>query len=131
MPRLWMIDPKTLCRKHLVAEHHECHVFLGKLKLAHKMAGYISANLFSLEDLFWRHEALAAEMAERGYEHVTPFPTYRRTKELGAYLPVHSLINRTNARLELHRRCPACHEMWEDRQHRGCPTPPPEVIQEE
>ena len=108
MPRLWMVPPENLCRKHLVAEHHECHVFLGKLKHQHSLTGYIDHNLFSLEDLYWRHEALTSELVKRGYYHATPFPSYRAVMEYGAYLPEHGQIDREAAAKELYGRCPAC-----------------------
>lgn len=120
MPRLWMVPPENLCRKHLVAEHHECHVFLGKLKAGHKLDGYIEHNLFSLEDLFWRHEALAFRLEWLGYEHKSPFAPRREVMALGAYLPAHGRIDREAAAKELYGRCPACNAnrlLWEDPKH--------------
>ena len=29
--RMWMIDPKLLCRKHLLGEHLEIHMFVGTI----------------------------------------------------------------------------------------------------
>ena len=30
--RQWMVDPRLLCRKHLLGEHVENHMFIGTLK---------------------------------------------------------------------------------------------------
>jgi hypothetical protein len=113
MPRLWIVDPATLCRQHLVAEHHESHVFLGKLKLRHKLDGYISAGLFALDDLRVRHEAVVAEMERRGMQHKTPFPAIDEVLALGAYLSPHPPIDPDFSLTELHRRCPECRQLWE------------------
>lgn len=109
MPRLWMVDPSRMCRKHLLGEHHESHVFLGKLKHQHRLDGYIAANHFSIHDLWDRHEALVQELAVRGYRHVSPFPEPATIKFLGFYLPPHPPINRPAAEMELlSRGCDCC-----------------------
>lgn len=108
MPRLWMTDPTAMCRKHLLAEHHECHVFLGKLRKGHRLDGYIASNLFSLYDLHARHERLVLEMLRRGYSHSSPFPDQFEVEALGAYLPLHKPICRASAKAELDRRCDEC-----------------------
>jgi len=28
--RMWMLNPKALCRKHLMGEHVEIHMLVGK-----------------------------------------------------------------------------------------------------
>jgi hypothetical protein len=73
--RIWDIDPARLCRQHLLAEHRELHglwniLTLGKQGYRHhpetrRWRGKLAA-------LHARHEALAAEMARRGYRHGTP-----------------------------------------------------------
>ena len=110
MPRLWMVDPVLMCQKHLVAEHHECHVFLGKMKKKQRLDGYISANLFSAHDIWWRHQALVHEMLRRGYKHNSPFPTRREVEALAEYLPAHPILDRARAFEDLMQRGCACYE---------------------
>lgn len=114
MPRLWMVPTVTLCRKHLVAEHHECHVFLGKLTKRQKLDGFIAGNLFALADLHARHENLVAEMQARGYRHLTPFPPADVVSKLGDYLPPHPPVQRELAASALHARCPDCKALKEN-----------------
>jgi len=109
VPRLWMVDPARMCRKHLLGEHHEAHVFLGKLKHQHRLDGYIKANHFSAHDLWERHEALVQELDVRGYRHTSPFPEPAAVKFLAFYLPPHPPINRAAAETELLARgCDCC-----------------------
>lgn len=111
MPRMWMVDPHAMCRRHLVAEHHECHVFLGKLRKSHKLDGYINNNLLEVTALHERHEQVSVELVRRGFWHQTPFPSDVAVLEAAEYLP-HDLyfktIDRQAARRELVTRCPAC-----------------------
>lgn len=67
--RMWMINPKFMCRKHLLGEHVEIHMFLGAMKKGYSMGGYVQNNLLEAKSLFKRHEQLKQEMIERGYNH--------------------------------------------------------------
>lgn len=67
--RMWLVNPKMMCRKHLLGEHVEMHMFLGTLKRNKKVDGYLNKNLFEPMALYWRHNQLALEMVERGYNH--------------------------------------------------------------
>ena len=40
--RMWMIDPKLLCRKHLLGEHGEIHKHLPSLRKGHRVDGRFS-----------------------------------------------------------------------------------------
>jgi hypothetical protein len=74
------------------------------------MTGYIASNLFSVIDLWPRHEALAAELLLRGGTHSSPFPPEFHIRELGEYLEPHPPVNRDWAAGELYRRCPLCRQ---------------------
>lgn len=108
VPRLWMVPPEEMCLQHLLGEHHECHMFLGKLYLSRRLDGYIAGNYFALSDLHARHEALGAELVRRNRNHRSPFPDAEEVQRLGAYLPPHPQINRQHAASELYLRCPEC-----------------------
>lgn len=72
--RMWMVDPRKMCRKHLLGEHVECHMYLGAVRALRSLDGFFQARyLFKPSCLKARHDALAAEMMYRGYLHHTPF----------------------------------------------------------
>ena len=43
--RMWMVDPSLLCRKHLLGEHLECHMFVGTINKNISIKGYIKNGL--------------------------------------------------------------------------------------
>ena len=73
---MWMINPKKMCRKHLLGEHVECHMFLGAIKRNKNLQGYIKNGLLEIESLWDRHEELAIEVIHRGYKHNSPLYVY-------------------------------------------------------
>jgi len=74
--RMWMVDPSILCRKHLLGEHVETHMFVGCLRKRMKLDGYVVVNALELSLLKQRHEDLAREMIARGYRHQSPLPDF-------------------------------------------------------
>ena len=75
--RIWDINPKYLCRKHLLAEHRELHG-LWNILTKHGGKGGYSHHPETLrwvgkqKALYLRHEALIKEFSRRGYKHYTP-----------------------------------------------------------
>lgn len=67
--RMWMIDPATMCRKHLLGEHYEIHMIIGAVTKGKNLAGYIEKGLIFPWSLYTRHCELAEEMVARGYKH--------------------------------------------------------------
>jgi hypothetical protein len=67
-----MVDPKLLCRKHLLGEHGELHKFLPSWKKKHRIDGRLSGNAMEPQSYNARHDALAQEMLARGYNHQSP-----------------------------------------------------------
>jgi hypothetical protein len=67
--RMWMVNPKILCRKHLLGEHVEEHMFVGTLIKGVSVKGYLENNLFEPSSLYSRHETLVKEMKSRGMNH--------------------------------------------------------------
>ena len=98
--RMWKIDPKLLCRQHLLGEHLEMHMFAGCLREGKSLAGYVRAHLVELDCIQSRHDELAKEMLRRGYKHLSPlkpFPCHKDGK-----VDVDSNIK------ELTERCTEC-----------------------
>jgi hypothetical protein len=73
--RIWDLPPSLLCRQHLLGEHRELHG-LWRI-LTENRQGYAHHPETrrwrgKLAALYERHEALAEEMARRGYRHASP-----------------------------------------------------------
>ncbi len=75
--RIWDIEPKYLCHKHLLAEHRELHG-LWNILSKHKCQGGYSKHPETLrwvgktKALFARHDLLVKEFLYRGYFHKSP-----------------------------------------------------------
>lgn len=69
---MWIVDPSVLCRQHLLGEHVECHMLRGALLKGTSLAGFVDGGLVDSRQLLARHDALAREMASRGYRHASP-----------------------------------------------------------
>lgn len=107
--RMWLCDPKILCRKHLLGEHLEQHMFLGSVKKGKKLDGFLTNNLFEPDSLFLRHEQLKNEMIARGYKHRSPM----KEEDLDLSEERQKVkINKDKALRDLLSRCPECHQRW-------------------
>ena len=99
-----MCDPRTLCRRHLLGEHGELHkhrhVFEKKYSIAGR-TGQIEPRAMET-----RHDELAAEMLQRGYNHNSPYDQ----PDLTGYDLTGHTVARDEALRELLRRCDACRE---------------------
>ncbi len=67
--RMWMVNPKIMCRQHLLGEHVEIHMFVGTLSRGKSVKGYLEKGLLEVHNLYWRHEELVEEMKRRGTAH--------------------------------------------------------------
>jgi hypothetical protein len=99
---MWMVDPKILCRKHLLGEHVELHMLDGHLRRGRRIDGFVRNNCTEPASITARHLALAVEMERRGYHHASPldspaWPNYATVK-----------VDVTASLAELLRRCPEC-----------------------
>lgn len=102
--RMWMVDPKVMCRQHLLGEHVELHMFVGTLNKGISVAGYLADNLMEPASLEARHGELVAEMTRRGYNHKSPLPAARALPPKDAAVRIDAAASQA----ELLRRCPAC-----------------------
>jgi len=99
-----MVDPMVLCRKHLLGEHVECHMFRGSLKRGKSLRGFLDAGLLDSRQLARRHDALAKEMMRRNYHHESPLP-----RDFDARAAI-SDVNSDASMRELAARCEECRE---------------------
>jgi hypothetical protein len=75
--RIWDIDPKRLCRNHLLGEHAELHATWAVLTKNRKGYSHHPEVLRwrgKLRGLYGRHEKLICEITCRGYAHKSPLP---------------------------------------------------------
>lgn len=73
--RIWDVEPRHLCRQHLLGEHRELHGLWNIL--TRDLRGYRSHPETRrwegrLAALYRRHDALVREMERRGYRHHSP-----------------------------------------------------------
>jgi hypothetical protein len=101
--RMWMVNPKTMCRNHLLGEHVECHMFIAAINRRMNIKGYLDKGLVEVHNLQRRHEDLAQEMLRRGYKHNSSLE-FSSNIELGKIDPGESAI-------ALHSRCSKCREL--------------------
>ena len=105
--RMWMIDPKLLCRKHLLGEHNEIHKHKHSFEKGHSIKGRISPIVqIQPSAMQSRHDELAMEMVARNMNHKSPYimPTldYLSEDEKNIKVDIDYNIN------DLKNRCPEC-----------------------
>lgn len=111
MTRMWMINPKYMCRNHLLGEHKEIHQLLGTLKKGFRVTKYVKNNCIEITSMKERHDLLVQEMESRGYNHKSPLISQEEINELSKYLPEkhrNYKINFVHSFLDLVERCPKC-----------------------
>ena len=105
--RMWQIDPKYLCRKHLLGEHLEIHLHKHNFVKHHSITGRIFPIVqIEPESMKARHDQLVEEMINRGYNHQSPY----EQPDL-SYLPDserHAKVDRNISLEDLMIRCPDC-----------------------
>lgn len=103
-----MVPVQILCRKHLLGEHVEHHMFLGTMQLKKNLNGYVANNLIQPKDLWNRHQALVDEMTRRWMNHKSPLAFSEADI---AYLPQNiqdAKVDVPPSQLDLITRCPEC-----------------------
>ena len=98
--RMWMVDPKFLCRKHLLGEHVEVHMLAGTIIKGNSLEGFFTKRLLAPQHMHARHKALAAEMVKRGYNHSSLMP--------GVVTRLRGVVDPKESKAELLKRCPDC-----------------------
>ena len=106
--RMWMVDPRILCRKHLAGEKVELLMFLGTFKRKLNIPGYVKNNLVEPLSILDRYDELVTEFNRRGMNNNVELdfelcllnylkPEWRNYE-----------VNIVNALDDLIRRCPIC-----------------------
>lgn len=110
--RMWMVNPKILCRKHLMGEHVETHMFLGSFQKKKSIEGFVRNNCAQPLQLQHRHDVLAAEMIRRGYKHNSPMQVDYNVLN---YLPdehKNSVVDSGASLSDLIGRCSICRKRY-------------------
>lgn len=117
MTRMWLgIDPSDLCQQHLVAEHGELHQEVGTyLRHPHGEAvvrGHVEKAQVVPSKIRERHDALAAEMERRGYDHDSPLEDFApEAMPQPTYEAMNGIHDANRERLM--RRCDDCAKRME------------------
>ena len=97
-----MVNPKIMCRQHLLGEHVEIHMFIGTINRKKSIEGYLEKGLLEIHNLYSRHAELVEEMKMRGYNH------YSEIDEKWKFADKTGIINKEKNIIELINRCPKC-----------------------
>ena len=97
-----MVNPRIMCRQHLLGEHVEIHMFIGTINSNKSIKGYLQKGLLEIHNLYTRHEELVEEMKRRGYNHCSEVnEKWKFVEKVGA-------IDREKNVNELVNRCSKC-----------------------
>ena len=111
--RMWGINPRLLCDKHLIGEHGEIHKHRHNFVKQHRITKRISPVVqIEPQNMETRHNQLATEMLARGFNHNSPY----ELPDL-SYLPINernAKIDIQNSITDLYNRCPECHKKLSD-----------------
>jgi hypothetical protein len=104
--RMWMVNPRILCRQHLLGEHAEIHMFIGTINRGKSVKGYLENGLLEVHNLYNRHEELVKEMKQRKYNHHSEVnKKWKSVEKVG-------IINREKNLNELVNRCSKCEKRY-------------------
>ena len=103
---MWNINPKKMCRKHLLGEHVEMHMFVGSLKKKRSIEGHINKGQIEIHNIKKRHDNLVKEMINRGYKHNSPLKFYSKNKK--------GKVNVKKNLEELKKRCKECKNLMKN-----------------
>jgi ABC-type phosphate transport system auxiliary subunit len=97
-----MVNPRIMCRQHLLGEHAEIHMFIGAINRGKSVKEYLQKRLLEVHNLYNRHEELVEEMKRRGYMHCSDLDEKWRFAEKRGF------IDRKKSFNELVKRCSRC-----------------------
>jgi hypothetical protein len=104
---MWMINPRKMCRQHLLGEHKELHQAVGSILKNKSLKGHLEKGQIEIHNIKSRHARLAKEMLRRNYKHKSPLAKFKQIK-LGK-------VNKKENYKELSRRCKNCRKLIKDK----------------
>ena len=109
--RMWMVNPRILCRKHLLGEHLEIHMLCSSLLNERSITGFLTKKLVEPTAIVRRHKELVEEMIRRGYRHASPLSPPGDLRKFAKFR-----VDRIASLKELVHRCKVCSSMLEKRE---------------
>ena len=103
-----MVNPKKMCRKHLLGEHVELHMLVGTLQRRKRVDGFVANGLIEPAAVRERHAALVREMERRGYRHQSPLPFHLAALRRYAAAIRSARVSVRKSRADLRERCKEC-----------------------
>lgn len=113
--RMWMVDPRVMCRRHLLGEHVELHMFVGHINKGRSITGYIENNCIQPRDIHSRHRDVVKEMKHRGFNHQSPLPQYSLVGTLVRFID--TIVDSNKSLKDLISRCPYCLRRYNESLH--------------
>ena len=107
--RMWKVNPKVMCRQHLLGEHLEMHMFKGCWEKGKSVSGYIEKGLVEMTEVKNRHDELVIEMSRRSYNHKSPMEIFLRNVSF-----YDGQVDEKANLIELAKRCPECKKRIEE-----------------
>ena len=101
-----MVDPRIMCRQHLLGEHVEIHMFIGSLNRKKSVKGYLEKGLLEIHNLYARHVVLVEEMKRRNYNH------YSKVDDNWKFVEKVGIIDKEKNVKELVNRCLRCKKRY-------------------
>ena len=101
-----MVNPRILCRNHLLGEHAEIHMFVETISRGYSVKRYLEKGLLEVHSLYDRHEELVREMKRRNYRHNSEIDKkLKQAEQLGS-------IDKDKNFRQLLDRCSRCRERY-------------------
>lgn len=110
MTRMWMGNPESYCRNHLLGEHKEIHQLLGTIKKKMRVGGYVQNNCIEITAMKDQHDKLVIEMEKRGWNHKSPLINQDEINEVASYLPKEHMIAKVDVESSNKERFCRCEE---------------------
>lgn len=101
-----MVNPRIMCRQHLLGEHVETHMFIGTINRGKSVKGYLEKGFLEIHNLYNRHEELVKEMKRRNFNH------YSKIDEKWKFVKRVGIIDKEKNLNELIYRCPKCEKRY-------------------
>ncbi len=98
-----MVNPRLMCRKHLLGEHVELHMLVACMRNGISLQGFFDNKLIETHNVIRRHEQLVREMKRRGFQHRSPLNDVPRQRG--------GCVDRRANLAELARRCAKCRQL--------------------
>lgn len=64
--RMWMVDPRIMCTRHLCREHCEIHRLVANLRKGRSIRKYLLQQMIDVSTIYTRHKELENEIMSRG-----------------------------------------------------------------